>query len=125
MHKKRRNRLVHVGQYVAEVQVELIESDSDWCPYLSVEDAYKLDDVRAALQGGDLALAAKYGKVFMMTPVALQRSSGHRKGECDEISRCIPLSGGGDGTGCASELWALYAPLLQMWAHGASSLFAS
>ena len=32
--------------YVAEVDVELIESDNGWSPYLSVGDAYKLDDVR-------------------------------------------------------------------------------
>lgn len=61
MNKKTRKRLVHVGQYVGEMQVELIETDRDWSPYLSVEDAYKLDDVRAALKDGDLALAAKYG----------------------------------------------------------------
>ena len=42
MNKNTRNRLVHVGQYVAEVQVELIENDRDWSPYLSVEDAYKI-----------------------------------------------------------------------------------
>jgi hypothetical protein len=46
--------LVHEGPYVAEVDIELIETDEGWSPYLSLEDAYKLDDVRAALRRGDL-----------------------------------------------------------------------
>jgi hypothetical protein len=50
MKKKRHTKLVHEGQYVAEVDVELIETDEGWSPYLSPEDAYKLDDVRAALR---------------------------------------------------------------------------
>ena len=37
---------VNSVNYVAEVDVELIESDNGWSPYLSVGDAYKLDDVR-------------------------------------------------------------------------------
>ena len=66
-----RNRLVHEGDYVAEVSVELVESEIGWSPHMSVEDACKLDDVREALRSGDLATAAKYGKVFALTPVRL------------------------------------------------------
>jgi len=40
MTKKSRTKLVHEGEYVAEVEVELIESDEGWSPYLSLEDAY-------------------------------------------------------------------------------------
>jgi hypothetical protein len=40
MKKKRHTKLIHEGQYVAEVDVELIETDEGWSPYLSVEDAY-------------------------------------------------------------------------------------
>jgi hypothetical protein len=36
---------------------------------LSLEDAYKLDDVRQALRDGDLKTAAKLGRVFKLTPV--------------------------------------------------------
>lgn len=43
---KKRIKYVHQGQCVAEVDVELIESEDEWVPYLSVEDACKLDDVR-------------------------------------------------------------------------------
>jgi hypothetical protein len=35
---------VHEGKYAAEVDVELLEDETQWSPYLSVEDAYKLDD---------------------------------------------------------------------------------
>jgi hypothetical protein len=54
---------------VAEVKVELIETDNGWSPYLSVEDAQKLDDVQEALRRQDLRSAAKFGRVFRLTPV--------------------------------------------------------
>jgi hypothetical protein len=47
----------------------LIEDDSSWSPYLSIEDATKLDTVRNALRDGDVAAAAKYGRVFELVPV--------------------------------------------------------
>ena len=69
MKKRRRTKFVHEGKYVAEVKIELLETDDQWSPYLSVEDAYKLDDVREALRRGDIETAAKYGKVFELTPI--------------------------------------------------------
>lgn len=45
------------GELVAEVSVELVEAEGGWAPYLSLEDAYKLDDVREALRAGDLERA--------------------------------------------------------------------
>jgi hypothetical protein len=39
------------GKLAAEVSVQLIETEDGWSPYLSVEDARKLDDVREALGG--------------------------------------------------------------------------
>jgi hypothetical protein len=62
-------KLVHEGQYVAEVQVQLIEGDEAWSPYLSVDDARKLDEVRKALRREDLKRASQLAKVFEMTPV--------------------------------------------------------
>ncbi|MCM3900164.1 MAG: hypothetical protein ND866_00505 [Pyrinomonadaceae bacterium] len=50
MRNRRHTKLGHEGQYMAEVDVELIETDEDWSPYLSLEDAYKLEDARAALR---------------------------------------------------------------------------
>ena len=50
MKKRNRMKLVHEGNLVAEIDVDLIETDEGWSPYLSLEDAYKLDDVRDALR---------------------------------------------------------------------------
>jgi hypothetical protein len=70
MNKRNRTKLVHEGEFVAEVNVDLIETDEGWSPYLSLEDAYKLDDVRDALRRGDIETAAKLGRVFKLTPVS-------------------------------------------------------
>jgi hypothetical protein len=72
MSQLRKTKYVHEGQYVAEVEVELMEDDTGWSPYLSVADAYKLDDVRNSLRQGDLASAAKYGLIYELRPVAHQ-----------------------------------------------------
>jgi len=72
MRRRRKTKYVHEGQYVAEVDVELIEGEEAWSPYLSVDDAYKLDDVRDSLRRGDLVSASKYGKIFELRLVALQ-----------------------------------------------------
>ncbi len=63
-------KIVHEGDYVAQVDVKLIYTDKGWSPYLSLEDAYKLDDVREALKQGDLEAAAKLGRVYRLTRVA-------------------------------------------------------
>ena len=70
MKKLIRTKLIHEGDYVAEVQVELSETDDEWSPNLSVEEAYKLDDVRESLRRGDVKSAARYGRIFTLTPVA-------------------------------------------------------
>ena len=64
-----RTKLVREEDYVAEVAVELIESPDSWAPYLSVEDAHKLDEVRQALRRGDLSSALRHGRVYRLTPV--------------------------------------------------------
>ena len=56
---------------MAEVDVELIEAEDEWAPYLSLHDAYKLDDVREALRRGDLKAASKKARVFIMQPIAI------------------------------------------------------
>jgi hypothetical protein len=68
MNTKYYTRIVHEGDYVAQVDVELIYADDGWSPYLSLEDAYKLDDVREALKQGDLKAASKLGRVHKLTP---------------------------------------------------------
>jgi len=70
MTSRRQSKLVHEGEYVAEVQVELFDSPEGWAPYLSVEDAQKLDEAREALRRGDLKAAGKLGRIFRLTPIA-------------------------------------------------------
>ena len=71
MKKKRHTKFIHEGEYVAEVDVELIDLDEGWSPYLSLEDAQRLDDVRKALRSGDVKSASKFARVFTLTPVAV------------------------------------------------------
>lgn len=70
MNKRRHTKLVREGRYAAEVDVELIEGTDGWSPYLSVDDAYKLDEVREALRRGDIEAASRLARVFSLTPVA-------------------------------------------------------
>ena len=71
MNIRHHRKLVHEGQYVAEVEVSLIETEEGWSPYLSLEDAYKLDDVRDALRRGDIRRASQLSRVYTLTPVAI------------------------------------------------------
>ena len=71
MRKRSRTKLIHEGRYVAEVNVEVLQTEGEWSPYLSLEDAYKLDDVREALRRGNVKEAARHGKVYTLTPVAM------------------------------------------------------
>jgi hypothetical protein len=69
MNARRHTKFVREGSYAAEVEVELIEEDNGWSPYLSVADARKLDDVREALRRGDIDAASQLARVFSLTPV--------------------------------------------------------
>jgi len=70
MKKKKHTKFLHDGEYAALVDVELICTDDRWSPYLSLDDAQKLDDVRAALSRGDIKKAGKFARVFMLMPIA-------------------------------------------------------
>jgi hypothetical protein len=68
MSGKHRTKLGREGSYLAEVDVELIETGDGWSPYLSRDDAYKLDDVREALRREDIAAASRLARVFSLIP---------------------------------------------------------
>jgi hypothetical protein len=70
MTPRRKTKYIHEGQFVAEVEVEIIEDDSSWSPYLSLADANRLDAVREALRRGDVNAAATLGRVYRLEPVA-------------------------------------------------------
>ena len=69
MKTDKRIKYIHEGKYVAEVEVSLIEAGEGWAPYLSLEDAYKLDDVRDALRNGEVSKASRLGKIYTLSPV--------------------------------------------------------
>ena len=71
MRERHHTKLVHVGQYVAKLDIELIDTDEGWSPYLSLEDAQKLEDVRDALTRGDIKSAIHLARVYTLTPVAI------------------------------------------------------
>ena len=70
MNKRRHTKLVREGAYAAEVEVELIEAEGGWAPYLSLDDAHKLDEVREALRRGDVRTASRLARVFRLTPLS-------------------------------------------------------
>jgi hypothetical protein len=70
MSSRSAQKLVREGDLVAEVDVTLLESEESWTPLLSVEDAYRLDDVREALRTGDLKRASELARrVYRLTPL--------------------------------------------------------
>lgn len=71
MTRRHRVKLVREGQYAAEVDVELIDVEVGWAPYLSLEDAQKLDVVREALRRGEFKSASQLARVFKLTPLTV------------------------------------------------------
>ncbi len=70
MSTKTTKRLVREGDFVAEVDVDLLEAEGGWAPYLSIGDAYRLDEVREALRSGDLRRASRLAsRVYRLMPV--------------------------------------------------------
>jgi len=69
MKKRRHTKLIYEGDYVAKVDVELTDADEGWFPYLSLDDAKKLDDVRDALRKGDLKRATRLANIYTLKPV--------------------------------------------------------
>jgi hypothetical protein len=70
MSKRRHTKLVREGPYAAEVEVELIDAEGGWAPYISPVDAGRLDAVREALRRSDVPAASRLGRVFRLTPVS-------------------------------------------------------
>ncbi len=71
MTKRRHTKFIHEGQYAAAVEIEWIESDTGWSPYLSPEDTQKLDEVHEALRTGDLKKAGHLARIYRLTPLTV------------------------------------------------------
>jgi hypothetical protein len=63
-------KLLHEGEYIAEVDVNLLYDEEGWSPYISLQDAYRLDEVREALKQKDLATATRLSRVYSLTLIA-------------------------------------------------------
>ncbi len=71
MHSRKHTKMIHEGQYVAEVEVTLINTkDDDWAPYLSLDDALKIDEIRESLKNNDILKAKKFAKIYRLSEVA-------------------------------------------------------
>ena len=71
MNTRKHTKFVHEGNYAAEVEIEIIDSEDGWAPYISLDDALKLDRVRETLKSGDVATAGKYAKkVYALSTVS-------------------------------------------------------
>jgi hypothetical protein len=64
-------KTIREGNLMAEVKVSLIPDDGAWGPYVSAQDAMKLERVRLALKAGDRETAAKESEVFEVSRVVL------------------------------------------------------
>jgi len=70
-----KTKYIHEGPTAAAVEVDSIIEGDAWVPYLSLQDAYRLDDVRNALRSGDLDAASDKARVFTMRPLAMVGST--------------------------------------------------
>ena len=70
MYRRKHKKFIIEGKYVAEVEVEIIDSDDGWSPYISLDDAVKLDNIREALKKDDVKTAKKFAKIFTISPIA-------------------------------------------------------
>ena len=46
-----------------------MDAKEGWAPYMSLDDALKLDDARSALRRGDLEVTSQLGRLYSLTPV--------------------------------------------------------
>jgi hypothetical protein len=71
MNTKTQTKLIRQGNYIAEIDITLTYTDSDWSPYLSLQEAQKLDHLRQALQQDDLQAAGQLARIYQLTPIAV------------------------------------------------------
>ncbi len=74
MTAQKHTELLREGDYVAEVDVDLLNEDDrtgpGWGPYFSLDDAKKLQSVRRALRAQDIAAATKLARGYRLTLVS-------------------------------------------------------
>lgn len=86
MTRRKKTKYVHEGKYMAEIEVELIIHENEWSPYLTLEDSYKIDDVRDALRRGDLKTAAKNAMLYELHPIIIGSGTAQPSAPADARS---------------------------------------
>ena len=71
LYTKTQTKIIRQGEYLAEIEITLTYTDEDWSPYLSLEEAEKLDNLRLALQNNDLKTATQLARIYHLTPVTV------------------------------------------------------
>jgi hypothetical protein len=71
MNTKPQTKIIRQGEYIAEIEITLTYTEDDWSPYLSLEEAEKLDKLRLALQNNDLKTATQLARIYHLTPVTV------------------------------------------------------
>ncbi|MDJ1169988.1 hypothetical protein PMG71_11170 [Roseofilum sp. BLCC_M154] len=69
MKTKTETKIIRQGEYLAEIEITLTYTDHDWSPYLSLEEAQKLDHLRVALQNKNIKTASQLARIYHLTPV--------------------------------------------------------
>jgi hypothetical protein len=85
MIRRRQTNCIQEGQYAAEVEVDLLETEEGWSPYLSLADVEKLDEVRIALRQGDLHRVGQLARLFKLTPITVWVHDPHPQEEAMTI----------------------------------------
>jgi hypothetical protein len=67
---RKSTKLIHEGDYASEIEIELIEDETGWSPYLAPGEAEKLDKLRRALASKDLKTATSMAKVYKLETLA-------------------------------------------------------
>ena len=63
--------IVRAGDFLAEVPVAEIPDNGAWGPYLSLDDALKIERVRIALERGNFKEAAHEAQLYELKPLAM------------------------------------------------------
>ena len=69
MNTNTQTKIIHEGDYMAEIPVELTDGDRDWSPYLSLTEDRKLDQIRLALRQNDIKTASSLATIYHLTPI--------------------------------------------------------
>ncbi|AIE73341.1 MULTISPECIES: hypothetical protein [unclassified Synechocystis] len=71
MNTRTQTKIIHEGNHMAEIEVELTYTDHDWSPYLSLIEAQKLDQLRLTLRKNNIKTASRLARIYHLTPVVV------------------------------------------------------